>query len=71
MRFESTAQVLAKCNLQYYRISECGRKQGLLADCRPMQVQRSKFMYLWHSRAWKCQEELQIVRVQLTSPVQN
>ena len=24
MRFDSTAKVLAKCKLKYYRISECG-----------------------------------------------
>ena len=29
MRFESTAKVLAKCKLEYYRISECARARSM------------------------------------------
>ena len=40
MRFGSTAKVLLKCKLKYYRISECGGSIGL-ASCsvRPAPLQ--------------------------------
>ena len=40
MRFGSTAKVLLKCKLKYYRISECGAPSS--ADPRPLGLPRRK-----------------------------
>ena len=34
MRFGSTAKVLLKCKLKYYRISECAAKPGMTCCCQ-------------------------------------
>ncbi len=38
MRFGSTAKVLLKCNLKYYRISECLFKAPLRITCRHVHI---------------------------------
>ena len=42
MRFGSTAKVLAKCMLKYYRISECG---AAMRDCQNVAAVAETFNY--------------------------